>query len=389
MGGEGRGVRPVRVAFLASHVYPLLAGRGDFPVIGGAEVQQHLLARELRAFGLEIRLVVEDLGQGPECTADGFVLHGYRFGRDKVAQARSLWRALRTADPDVIYVRNVPRFITVLLAFRWRYRRPLVLGLSTNYHVYPRSVTGQNLLDYLAYRLALREADAVVAQSEFQARGLDRHFRRRDARVIRNGAVATPAPPDDALRDRVAWIATLHPYKGIERLFDLARRLPGLQFEVVGGPARGQDGYYRAMEAVARGIPNLSWRGFVQHDRIDEILARSFALVNTTTSFQGVPNVEGFPNVYLEAWRNAVPVLTLDNDPDGLIEAKGLGFHCPTPAAMAADLTRLAADPALRGRIGRAARRHFEEEHDIRDIARRYAKLFEELARGARSMGAR
>jgi glycosyltransferase involved in cell wall biosynthesis len=389
MGGEGRGGRPVRVAFLASHVYPLLAGRDDLPLIGGAEVQQLLLARELRALGLEIRLVVEDLGQGPECMADGFVLHGYRFGQDKVEQARSLWLALRAADPDIIYVRNVPRFIAVLLAFRWRHHRPLVLGLSTNYHAYPRSVTGQNRWDYHSYRLALRKVDAVVAQSDFQARGLERHFHRRDAIVIRNGAVVTPPPPPDTLRDRAAWVATLHPYKGIERLFDLARRLPGLQFEVAGGPARSYYDYYRAVESTAREIPNLAWRGFVQHDRIDEILVRSFAFVNTTTSFQGVPNLEGFPNVYIEAWRNAVPVLTLGNDPDGLIEAKGLGFHCPTPDAMAADLARLAADPARRERMGGAARRHFEEEHDIRSIARRYAKLFEELARGARPMGAR
>lgn len=381
MGGEGGEGRPVRVAFLASHIYPLLAGRDDLPVIGGAEVQQYLLARELRDLGLEVPFVVEDLGQGPECTVDGFTLHGYRFGRNKMLQARTLWRALRAADPDVVYTRSVPRFITVLLAFRKWHRRALVLGLSTNYYAYPRRVTGQAPPDYIAYRLALREADAVVAQSEFQARALSRNFRRRDARVIRSGAVVLPLPPDDAPRDRVAWIATLHPYKGIERLFDLARRLPGLRFEVAGGPARNQDDYYRAMESTARGIPNLCWRGFVQHDRIDEILARSFAFVNTTTSLQGVPNLEGFPNVYLEAWRNAVPVLTLDNDPDGLIEAKGLGLHCPSPEAMAADLARLAADPAGRERMGRAARRHFEEEHDIRRCAQCYRELFSDLAR--------
>lgn len=380
MGGEDRGDRPVRVAFLASHIYPLLAGRDDLPVIGGSEVQQHLLARELRTLGQEVRFIVEDLGQGPECTADGFTLHAYRFGRNKGLQARTLWMALCAADPDVVYARSVPRFIAVLLAFRWWHRRPLVLGLSTNYYAYPLRVTRQALPDYLAYRLALREADAVVTQSEFQACALDRHFRRRDARVIRNGAVVLFPRCNDGPRDRIAWIATLHPYKGIERLFDLARHLPGLRFEVAGGPARNHDGYYREVESKARAIPNIVWRGFVPHERIDEILARSFAFVNTTTSFQGVPNLEGFPNVYIEAWRNAVPVLTLDNDPDGLIEGKGLGFRCATPEAMAADLARLAADPVQRERMGRAARRHFEEEHDIRRCAQRYRELFEDLA---------
>lgn len=368
-----------RIVFLAGNLYPLLAQREDLAIVGGAEVQQILLARELRNLGLEVRFVVEDMGQGPLCVAGGFTLHGYGFGRDKIRQARTLWSALRAARPDVLCLRGIPRFVAVPLAYRSRFACPLVLSLSTNAEAYPRSLTGRGSLSEHFHRRALREADAVVVQTRFQGELLRTHFGRTDVRLIRSGIEVGPPPEAGLPRDIVAWIASIHPHKGVERLFDLARRLPELRFEAAGGPARNQEAYYREKQEEARAVPNLRWHGFVPHEGVDEILLRAFAFVNTTVPLRGISNLEGFPNVYLEAWRNGVPVLTVENDPDGLLRTRGSGLHCETLESLACELRNLAQDPLRREAMGKAARRSVEEEHDIRMSARHYQEIFREV----------
>ena len=48
-------------------------------------------------------------------------------------------------------------------------------------------------------------------------------------------------------------------------------------------------------------------------------IASSVAVVNTSV-------LEGMPNVFLEAWSNGKPVLTLQFDPDGVVGRNGLGI---------------------------------------------------------------
>ena len=56
-------------------------------------------------------------------------------------------------------------------------------------------------------------------------------------------------------------------------------------------------------------------------------------------------------------------------------------LYCATPAEWIAALKRLAADPALRARMGAAARRRAEELFDVRKVSARYASLLLELVR--------
>jgi glycosyltransferase involved in cell wall biosynthesis len=413
------GTGALRVCFVAGNLYPLLANRTDLPAPGGAEVQQLAVATELARRGVEVSYVTEDYGQGPECVLGGSRVHAYAFGRNKLRQGVTLWRALDRAGADVYYVRGAPRFLALLLAHGRLARRPLVLGMSTNQMAHPRRAAGLSPAEHLAWRRALSGAFAVVAQTESQRALLLRNYGLRNAVVIPNGAPPVPAPDapgtgsrspgvpanatgvpantpgvlengsraptaipdgeprgDGGPRTRVVWIAAVLPYKGIERLFDLAGLCPALRFEVIGGAARGEEAYHDAMRARASGIANILWRGPVPHRDLDAALAGALALVNTTVPWRGVPDLEGFPNVYLEAWRNGVPTLTLDNDPDEVICRSGLGFHSPSLDRMALDLESLAGDPSRRAAMGEAAQAHVARAHDMGRVAQAYHELF-------------
>ena len=91
---------------------------------------------------------------------------------------------------------------------------------------------------------------------------------------------------------------------------------------------------------------------------------------------------EGFCNAVIEAQAMKLPVVCTDADglPENVCEGE-TGFVVPRrdPEAMALGLSRLAADPSLRERMGRAGRRrvekHFRIEDQIVAFDRAYARL--------------
>src|SRR5207247_2648020 len=58
-------------------------------------------------------------------------------------------------------------------------------------------------------------------------------------------------------------------------------------------------------------LPNVRWRGYVAHPRMSTLYRQCRLLLCTSES-------EGFPNVFLEAWSCAKPVLTTV-DPDDVV----------------------------------------------------------------------
>jgi glycosyltransferase involved in cell wall biosynthesis len=265
-----------------------------------------------------------------------------------------------------------------LIAWRARaMRRPLVMGIASDTTVRPRPASGRSYLEDKLYRWSLRRVASVIAQTTYQREELRRNYGRPDAVVIRNAAAASPVRPEPyAARSSAVWIATMHPYKRIERLFDLARLRPDQTFEVFGGPDRRDEGYYAEMEDRARAVPNIRWRGLLPNPELNGVLARARALVHTAS-------FEGFPNVFLEAWRNGTPVLSLGLDPDELICREGLGFHCATVEEMATSVDRLRDAPTW-NRISASARSYFEREHEIDRIADNYVTLLERIVAGNR-----
>jgi glycosyltransferase involved in cell wall biosynthesis len=87
---------------------------------------------------------------------------------------------------------------------------------------------------------------------------------------------------------------------------------------------------------------------------------------------------DGIPNALVEAMASGLPVVTtsaggvaelVENDRNGLICAPG------DRAAMSAGLVRVLSDPALRTRLGRAARTTVEAEYDIDAAASRLERV--------------
>jgi glycosyltransferase involved in cell wall biosynthesis len=206
-------------------------------------------------------------------------------------------------------------------------------------------------------RRAFAAADRVLSVSEASAAALRRSFGERPVLVLPN-----PAPPRP-LVDRsgrsgeplVAFIGGFaNPVKGGEQLLEALSRPEAAALRVVlAGPGEMPAA---GIELVAE-RPGLEWRGWMEPEARDELLATADIFVLPSTS-------EGLPMAMLEAmsWGLAIVATAVGGVPDVATDG-GDAIVVPPgePGPLAVALTALAADPDRRRRLGRAARTRAEE----------------------------
>ena len=379
--------RPMKIAIVAHLAYPALARTGTGH-IGGVENQTTMMARWLAARGHDVSLIVWDDGQPPELEIDGVKVvtlcardAGWPLLRFVHPRWTSLWHALTRVDADICY-HNCGEYVTGQVALWCRvHGRAFVYSTASDADCDVRLPLMPEWRVRILYRAGLRLADAVVAQTERQRRMLAEGFDRA-ATVIPMPCLPAPEQGRSAPGSRtILWIGRICGVKRPDRLLDLARACPDLQFVLVGG---GDDTpeYVRDITDRAAAVPNLTLLGAQPRDRIDDLLARALCLCCTSER-------EGFPNTFLEAWSHGCPVVTTW-DPDGLIAPNRLGIVGNDVPALASAIGRLAASKDLWNDISSSARAYFEEHHARDRVMPRFEAVFADAAAsrsGARLAG--
>jgi glycosyltransferase involved in cell wall biosynthesis len=117
---------------------------------------------------------------------------------------------------------------------------------------------------------------------------------------------------------------------------------------------------------------NIEVMGELPNDKVNNLLSQSHILVNTSQS-------EGFSNTFIQAWMRKVPVVSLQVDPDHIIEREGIGFCCTGNfEKLAGNTKRLIKDHELREQMGRKAREYAVQHHSLKNMEL-IIKVFDKL----------
>jgi glycosyltransferase involved in cell wall biosynthesis len=182
----------------------------------------------------------------------------------------------------------------------------------------------------------------------------------------------------DALR--IVCVGTLHEVKGQPHLIEACRVLAGQGIDVrcrlIGG---GPDEKALRAQVEAAGLTeSVVVAGPRTRQQVVEELWRADALVAPSVPTRAGRR-EGIPVVLMEAMSTGLPVVAsaISGIPE-LVEDEVSGLLVPPrdAAAIARALARLAADPALRERLGRAARNRVLAQFDLEDSAAELARRF-------------
>ncbi len=381
-----RGQAKPSICFVALKAYGLLSGRKDIQHIGGAEVQQTLIARELARRGYAVSFVVLDHDQPDGEVVDGIRVfkayrpsagvRGVRFVHPRLT---GLWSAMRRANSDVYYQRCAGTETGLVANWCRRNRRRFVFSVGANPACADTFSSLENTRERLLYQYGLRRADYVISQTRAQQRLLIEKFEQHSV-VIPSCAVdpgeIVHVAPSPRCPPRLLWVGRFSPVKDPDYLLDLAELCPTCHFDVLGddnalsalGDSRAGSAYANRVKDRARQMPNVELHGWVRHADTGKYYSRASALVCTSHS-------EGFPNTFLEAWSRGLPVVSRI-DIDDVISDHRLGVVHEDRRELANRLNKLVGTTVNWEACSRRVREYFIQQHTIDHVVDRYEDVW-------------
>jgi glycosyltransferase involved in cell wall biosynthesis len=378
----------VKICLVGLQNLSVLAPEYKDLTVGGEPVQQTLLARALARRGHDVSMIVADLGQ-----ADGMRYEGVRTFKAYRPDAgvpvlrfihprwTGLWSALKRADADLYYTSCAGMEVDLLAFFCRQFGKRFVIRSASDSDCDRSRLLVRHARDRALYAYGLRRADAILVQSDSQARSLSRSYglASRVAGMLVEPPMTAPTHDLDVL-----WVGNVRRVKRPDRVLWLSARLPHVAFHMVGGALPGEEALYAHVRNAAAACGNVTFHGRLSYADAGNLYGRARLLLNTS-------DVEGFPNSYLQAWVRGVPVVTLI-DPDGVIGREGLGIaaHGPDqlPGAIASLLGSHGAWQAASDRCRRFMAREFGDDR----VMPAYLETFEQVMRagmpGAKAMPA-
>jgi glycosyltransferase involved in cell wall biosynthesis len=366
---SGRGAH---VCLVAPFAWPVFSGDPSIQVVGGAEVQQSILARLFVAHGYRVTMVCQDFGQPDGAQVDGVVVRKVFAGHEGIPVLRfvhprltKMWRVLREVDADIYYYRSASMWVGILEAFCRRYGKRLVYAGASDPDFHP-DIGGQIRFarDRWLFRRGVAGAHAIVAQNRAQVESVRRHYGREAVHIP--SCYVPPARACAPEPDRVLWVAMLRRAKRPELFLELARRLPRYRFTMVGGAALDDPEFHAHIEALARELPNVEFTGFLPLAQAERWFDRARLLVNTSL-------YEGMPNTFLQAWARGVPtVSTVDIGTPVNHSVRDLD-------GLARTVERLLAEPAAWREASARCRAHFASTHAPEETMARYGRVFSQV----------
>lgn len=352
-------------------------------------------ARSLAANGIEI--VIFGLGPAATSAYDGYhnirvVALGQSISREEASLGKLRYlgavgqvkRLIAQFKPDIVHAHYATSYG--------------LIGALSGFHPFVLSVWGSDVFSFptrsplhrFLFRYNLRRADRILSTSHVMAR--------ETAKYTANPVAVTPFGIDlavfapGAAQDRlfaegdivVGTVKSMDEKYGIEylvRAFDVVRRrhpeLPLKLLLVGGGPLQAR------MEALAHelGLDDCAvFAGQVPYDavpRYQNMLSISVSVSVVSESF-GVAVIEA------GACEKPVVVSSMGGLPEVVEdEVTGIVVLPRDVAATAAAIERLACDPALRSRMGRAGRERVRRLYDWQDNVAQMMDIYAALSPGA------
>ena len=370
-----------KVCFVSSSAYAVLTQK-NLGFVGGAELQQALLAKELSRSGFDVSFVTFDFGQkgfeeydnikifktySKNATAKG----RYYYSKLRtICDLRKTWNALKQANSDIYYCRGFGINAEITTLFCLLKKKKFILSIAHDMEVDGTRLKNAKFYDRLLIKFGVKRADCVIAQSKHQQELIRKNFNKASI-VIKSMHILPEEVTEKAMPPIVLWVSRMQDWKQPELFLEIAKAIPTARFQMIGGVSESKE-FYEQIKGHASKIPNLEFIGFVPYPEINKYFDRASIFVNTSTS-------EGFPNTFLQAWARYTPVVSLNVDPDKIICKNELGFHSRTFEQVVKDVKILLKDGKLREKMGENGRRYAEKKHDIKTIVKEYEKIFKEL----------
>jgi glycosyltransferase involved in cell wall biosynthesis len=217
------------------------------------------------------------------------------------------------------------------------------------------------------YRKAVNRITLFVTQNQQQSDNLFRFYGKHSI-IIPNIWPTESVSGDGNRHYDAVWVANLRRLKRAEWFVNLARKLPQYKFAIAGG-VNEQD-YYDHIKKICETVPNIEFLGAQSLNAVSNLMGQSKLLVCTS-------EYEGFPNTFLQAWANDVPIVSTVN-PSNCITEFGLGTMIENESQLQPAVARLLNSDELYNQCQQNIKQYFVLHHDADMAYQEVMKLITE-----------
>jgi glycosyltransferase involved in cell wall biosynthesis len=365
-------MKKFHICFIAKSIHYVLLGNTE-KLIGGAEVQQYYLSKNLAKKGWKVSFITEIIDTKKKIHLNNnidiyhaiYFKKGNKLHRKFVTIPNSLWASLKEVNADIIYQRN-PDFLSGIIAiFSKLNNKKFILAGANNWNFDKgKEKNFNNIIDQYSSRIGIRLANDIIIQNKEQQTLLKRNYNK-------SGSLFHNIYPKKKMRcdhNHILWVARMEFYKNPELYLELARSLPEYNFVMVGGKAENNKLSDEIVRA-ARKINNLEYLGHQPFERVEMLFDAAALFVNTS-----IPDCEGFPNTFLQAWGRGIPVISF-HDPDGLISRYNLGKAVSSMAQMKDGIISLIAQQKKDLRLSKEIQKIFLDKFEEKGRIDQFIKI--------------
>lgn len=274
----------------------------------------------------------------------------------KCIDHRAIMNKLETIMPDVVYVRVWSSYLAVAAAYCQKYDKKLIHHIAHQDDVELFKVrTLQEIpkwIDRQFYLKGMAKSNHIIGQAAYQDELLERNYHRNCSLIIPN---FHPVPETIAAKNtdkkKVIWVANIKKFKRPELFLKIAESFKDVDAEFLMIGAVNEQMYLEPIMAAERNLQNFKYLGQLPIKSVNQHLEEGYIFINTSTA-------EGFPNTFIQSWMRKTPVVSLNVDPDGVIEQYGMGYHSRSLEQMLKDIAHLLENPSLQEQMGERGREY-------------------------------
>ncbi len=283
-------------------------------VLGGSEIQCDIIAAGLTTLGHEIHYLAVG---GKSANYDTkYMVHIVAASHDQII------KKVRELAPDIVYWRSCRYLFPAFMKSFETLNIPLVFAVSNKYDLVPKIAFDiydnklKALKEFFLLRKqlkAIRKATAVTTLNP----DLLKYIPNKSKTVMLN-AMENNISSFNWTRPYCVWVSNFKDTKRPELFIKLSKELKdcGIDFLMVG---RLND-KFKWMKVKENLPKSLYYLGEKSIEEVNGILNSSLFQVHTCYP-------EGFGNIFIQAWMNSKPSISLGFDPGGFIEENQIGYN--------------------------------------------------------------
>jgi len=259
-------------------------------------------------------------------------------------------------NPDLIIFRGAGRNIFFVALWSKLFGVKLILmGASDTDFEIGKEIINRRY-DKFLYQKGVNLTKYFIVQNKIQEKRLQDNYKKKNILFIPNIWRKTPVLNEEELpfEQFILWVANFRSLKRPEWFIELAKKHPSKQFVMVGGP--GNLDFYKQCKSKSENVKNLLFLGPQNFWFTNSLFAKAKIFFCTSET-------EGFPNTFLQAWSNNIPVITTF-DPSDVVKNENLGIVVSNIEELNNATNKLLKDADLYHHIQENIQAYFNETHN-------------------------